>query len=67
MDAMTIADQAIFTATATASKPSKSYLEERICSEPECETVLSRYNSQTECSLHVHGYQKLPMRGVRIP
>lgn len=33
-------------------KPSKTYREDRICDEPECQTVLSKYNPTFRCCLH---------------
>jgi hypothetical protein len=44
----------------------KAIEEQRICSDPECDTVLSRYNRKTTC--HVHAPVKFPrVRGKEAP
>jgi hypothetical protein len=59
-------DQVVYgAASPTSAKPSRTYREERVCAEEDCQTLLSRYNSGTTCSIHRSGWAKPFFKGHR--
>jgi hypothetical protein len=49
-----------------SARRSRTFGEGRVCREPTCDTVLSRYNSGAFCSAHEHGHH-IRTRGVARP